>query len=178
MSTSKTYKDHLTEAMGMLAKHNQTVFVGQSVLFGGQAMHPTFASVQPHKLIEFPVAEDFQMGYCTGLAMEGFLPISVYPRFDFLLLAANQLVNHLDKIKELTGLNLKVIIRTAIGSSHPLDPGPQHRQDHINAFRMMLKNIPVYDLNESKLIIPSYQSAMQGEGSALLVEYARMYNDN
>ena len=49
------------------------------------------------KKIELPVFEDVQMGLSTGLALQGFIPITCYPRFDFLILAMNQLVNHLTK---------------------------------------------------------------------------------
>ena len=172
-----TYKDQLTEAMTMLAQHPQTLFIGQSVVYGGQAMHPTFKNVPPHKLIEFPVAEDFQMGYCTGLALEGFLPISVYPRFDFLLLAANQLVNHLDKFKQMSGISPKVIIRTAVGSSSPLNPGPQHTQDYSWPFRAMLDSVSVISLLDSSEIVPAYQYALERDGSTILVEYAEKYNE-
>ena len=39
------------------------------------------------------------MGLSLGLALQGFVPVSIYPRIDFLLSATNQLVNHLDKIR-------------------------------------------------------------------------------
>ena len=51
------------------------------------------------KKIETPVFEDAQMGMSIGLSLEGFIPITCFPRFDFLILAMNQLVNHLDKIR-------------------------------------------------------------------------------
>ena len=40
------------------------------------------------------------MGMSIGLALNGYIPITCFPRFDFLILAFNQLVNHLDKIKK------------------------------------------------------------------------------
>lgn len=104
-----TYFQELTFAMSLLAEHPKTVFVGQGVRYDGQRMHASFQGVPMEKRIEFPVAEDFQMGFCTGLALEGYIPICVYPRMDFLLLALNQLVNHLDKID---GFRPKVIIRS------------------------------------------------------------------
>ena len=35
------------------------------------------------------------MGISTGLTGNGYIPVSCYPRFDFLILAMNQLINHL-----------------------------------------------------------------------------------
>ena len=62
------------------------------------------------------------MGISTGLALQGYIPITCYPRFDFLILAMNQLVNHLDKIRHMSFDEFKprVIIRTSIGSKNRL----------------------------------------------------------
>ena len=40
------------------------------------------------------------MGIAIGLSMSGYIPICIFPRFNFLLSAINQIVNHLDKIKD------------------------------------------------------------------------------
>ena len=47
------------------------------------------------------------MGMTLGLALEGYIPVSCFPRFDFLILALNQLVNHIDKIDYLTDNQFK-----------------------------------------------------------------------
>jgi pyruvate/2-oxoglutarate/acetoin dehydrogenase E1 component len=159
-----TYFENLTRAMKSLAAHPKTVFVGQGVRYDGQRMHASFKDVPMEKRIEFPVAEDFQMGFCTGLALAGFIPVSVYPRMDFLLLAANQLVNHLDKMQA------KVIVRVAVGSKKPLDPGPQHTQDHSEAFSMMLKNTPVVEFEPGV-----YETALEGSGPVVIVERMEWY---
>ena len=59
-----------------------------------------------------------QMGVTIGLLMQDFVPISIYPRWNFLILAANQLINHLDKLNEMTKYQYKskAIIRTSVGS--------------------------------------------------------------
>ena len=163
-----TYFQSLTDAMTMLGKHPKTLFVGQGVKFDGQRMYQSFAGVPEEKRLELPVAEDFQMGFCTGLALEGFIPISVYPRMDFLILALNQLVNHLDKIE---GFQPKVIIRVAVGSSKPIDPGPQHRQDHVEALSLMLKNIPVVEFEPGV-----YEDALEGSGPVVVVERMERYD--
>ena len=170
-----SYKEALTEAMTMLAQHPQTLFIGQNVIHGGQAMASTFASIPMERRIEFPVAEDFQLGYSVGLALEGFIPVTIYPRFDFLLLASNQLVNHLDKIPQMSELNPRVIIRTAVGSDRPLNPGPQHTQNHIAAFARMLKNVHIENLIDTVSVLPAYERALNRAGSTLLVEYGNLY---
>lgn len=170
-----TYYDCLTEAMTKLAGEPTALFLGQSIAYPGQAMHETLRGVHHSKRLEFPVAEDFQMGYSLGLALTGVLPICIYPRMDFLLLAANQLVNHLDKLPEMEWPAAKVIIRVAVGSTEPVNAGPQHTQDHTQAFASMLRNVRVRSLLRAEQIIPAYESALRRPESTLLIEYASEY---
>lgn len=167
-----TYAEEVTKAMGWLANQPMTLFVGQQVRFDGQRLHATLKDVPMERRIEMPVAENFQMGFCTGLALEGYVPISIYPRFDFLLLAADALVNHLDKLPLMGGFKPKVIIRTAVGHNQPLDPGHQHTQDHTEAFRQMLKTVEIFEIREP---LKDYQAAFDHPGSVLCVERMELY---
>ena len=88
-----TYKTELIKSMNYLSKKKNTLFIGQSVLFSGNAIFNTLEQVPKNKKIEMPVFEDVQAGFCTGVALQGFVPICIYPRFDFLILAMNQIVN-------------------------------------------------------------------------------------
>ena len=153
--------------MANLAQHPKTLFVGQNMRYDGQKMHASFCRVPMERRIEMPVCEDFQMGFCTGLSLQGYIPICCYPRIDFMLLAANQLVNHLDKM---IGFKPRVIVRVAVGSTTPLNPGPQHTQDHTEAFTMMLKNIAVVEFEPGV-----YEDALNGSGSVVVVERMERY---
>lgn len=159
----------------MLAEHERTLFVGQAVAYGGQRAHETFAGVPKSRRIEMPVLEDFQMGFCTGLALEGYIPICFFPRFDFLIIAMNQLVNHLDKIPDLGGFRPKVIIRTAAGAKKPLNPGPQHTQNYTIPLSLMVKNIDTIQLKRPDKIVEWYKYALTSERNAVMVEYMEMY---
>ena len=169
-----TYAEEVTRSMTMLAQHPKTLFVGQSVRYDGQRLHQTLNGVPMDKRIEFPVIEDFQLGFCLGLALEGFIPVSIYPRWDFLLLAANQLVNHLDKTP--AGFGPKVIVRTAAAHTEPLDPGPQHRQDYTAAFRSMLNTVRVISLDSPEHVYPGYCEALESSGPVLVVEHMKHYD--
>jgi pyruvate/2-oxoglutarate/acetoin dehydrogenase E1 component len=48
------------------------------------------------------------------------IPVSTYPRWNFLLMGVDQIVNHLDKFLKCLMVNCspKVIIRVAVGSEH------------------------------------------------------------
>lgn len=173
------YKDELTRAMNHLASDPRSVFLGQSVAVPGTAMRETLLGISDEKLIELPVEEDFQMGMAIGLAIGGAIPISIFPRWNFLLLATNQIVNHLDKLREMTTLRRppKVIIRTGIGSVNPLHPGPQHTGDFTDAFKLMCKNMNVVRLDRAADVFDEYVYALTREDgvSTLLIEWSDKY---
>ncbi len=176
-----TYKDELTRAMELLTKDERVIFLGQNIVYPGSIMSSSLQEVPNSKKVELPLIEDMQMGMSIGLSLEGYIPVSIYPRMDFLVIATNQLVNHLDKIEEMScgRFKPKVIIRTAIGSTNPLYPGIQHCSDYTEAFKCMLKNVEVIKLTESKEIVPAYNHALERRDgrSTLLIEVADLYSN-
>ena len=168
------YRSEMQKAMAMLAEDSRTIFLGQTVAFpGSRFTYATLADVPLEKRVELPIMEDTQMGISIGLALAGYIPVSIYPRMDFLLLASNQLVNHLDKFEELSNgrMHPKVIIRTVVGATSPIYPGPQHCQNHTEAFRRMLQNVEVIKLENPKDIVPAYRHALHGtDKSSLLID--------
>ena len=164
-----SYGAELKKAMGYLATFPATIFVGQAVVYPGQAAFGTFADVPMDRRIEMPIIENFQMGLCVGLSLHGFVPLCFYPRFDFLISACDQLVNHLDKAAAM-GWKAKVIIRTAVGRHKHFHLGPQHVQDHTFAMRAMLQSVYVERLDTAEQIMPAYQRAIDSSQSTLLVE--------
>ena len=136
--------------MDFLAKDPDIIFLGQAVECAGTAMSNTLKDVPARMKLELPVDEEMQMGMTNGLALQGKLPVSIFPRWNFLVLAANQLVNHLDKFPLMSNgrYQPKTIIRTGIGSERPLHPQHQHVGDFTEAFRIMCPNIDIILLLE------------------------------
>ena len=167
--------------MEFLGKDSKSIFIGQAVEVPGTAMSNTLKNIDKDKLIELPVAEEMQMGITVGLALNGNIPISIFPRWNFLLYAINQLINHLDKVNVMSNNEFKVkaIIRTGIGSQRPLHPQQQHIGDFTDAIKKMSTTIDVIKLNEPEDIFPSYEKALVREDgkSTLLVEYGDYYNE-
>jgi len=179
------YKNEIIRSMEWLDKKEDTIFIGQAIKYSGNAMYNTTKTVPEGKLVELPVFEDVQMGMSMGMALEGFVPITSYPRFDFLICATNQLVNHLDKITIMSEGQFKprVIIRTSIGSRIPLDAGEQHTQDHTQAYRNLLKRVDVVVLDESDDIFPAFKHAYERQPKSkydslvtLIIEWGDHYN--
>jgi pyruvate/2-oxoglutarate/acetoin dehydrogenase E1 component len=121
------------------------------------------------------------MGMTTGLALTGLVPVSIFPRWNFLLYAINQLVNHLDKVQVMSDgrYTAKAIIRTGIGAQRPLHPQQQHVGDFTEAVRALCTTIDVVRLEEPRDVFPAYQHALLREDgrSTIIVEYGDYYGE-
>ena len=146
------YSKEVEKSMQFLARNKEVIFLGQSVVYPGNLLYKTLTQVKEAKKIELPVFEEVQLGMSIGMAMNGLFPITCFPRFDFLLCAMNQLVNHADKIKLITNneYSPQMIIRVLVGAKKPLDGGEQHTQNYVNEIKKMLKTIVVWDLKDQK----------------------------
>ena len=173
------YKNELIRSMEWLGEKDDTIFLGQSVKYSGNAIYNTLNTLKDSMKIETPVFEEVQMGMSTGMAMDGLIPISCFPRFDFLMRCMDSLVNHLDKMQVMTENTFKpkVIIRTSIGSTNPLNGGVQHTQDYTKVFKDILTEVDVILLNEPEEIFPTFQNAYENDGSSLIIEWGDYYNE-
>ena len=164
--------------MEILGKDPRTIFIGQTVCYSGSRFtYGTLDKVPLEKKIELPIMEETQMGMSIGFALEGYIPVSIYPRIDFVLLAMNQLVNHIDKMYEMSQgqINPHIIIRATIGSKTPLHPGPQHSQAHTSALESVLKNVYVKKLTKAEDIVPEYLAALKRKGPSLLIDDGNLH---
>jgi len=171
------YFSELKRAMSFLNSRPDTLFVGQAVAYAGTGMSNTLKDCDKCKLLELPVFEDTQLGMSIGMSLNGIVPVSIFPRWNFLLLATNQIVNHLDKIPLYSEYRPKVIIRTSIGSERPLHPQHQHVGDYTDAFKLMLKTMDVVRLDEPDQIYDAYVKAYDSPRSTILVEWGDYYNE-
>ena len=162
--------------MNFLGAQKNTIFIGQAVEYEGTGLYDSLKHIPKEKRLELPVAEYFQCGLANGMAIEGMIPISTFPRWNFLLMGVDQIVNHLDKFPSMSEgeCTPKVIIRVAVGSEHPVDPQCQHKGNFSTAFKQMTNNIEIVQLFEPKDIVPAYKKALNREDgvSTILVEFA------
>lgn len=173
------YFDQIQYAMSWLGDRPDTIFVGQTVGCPGTFMNPTLKDVNTDKRIEFPVNESLQMQFSIGLALAGYVPISVYPRQNFLLLATADMCNMLDKLTAISGERVlpKMIIRTAVGPDSPIHPGHQHVGNYIDAFRKLFGWIDVFEINEAVDAMPAYKYAYDrnDKRATLIIEHGNYY---
>ena len=169
-----TYKESLTSAMTALGKDPLACFIGYGVSNGKAG--GTLAGVPQTQLIETPVAENLMVGLAIGMALAGRCPLVYFERFDFVLNAADAIVNHLDKMATMSRGQFApaVILRCVVGNTRkPLFTGETHTQDFTDAFACMVK-MPVMTCHHAAHIESIYGQAQEAQrcgGSTMIVEY-------
>jgi len=165
--------------MEWLAAQANTIFISQSCKYPGTAIYNTLKNIADDKKMEFSVDEHMQTGLAIGMSLDGYIPISCYPRHNFLLAAYDQLINNADKFP-LLGTNSwqpHVIIRVGAGHNKPLNPGQQHLGAFGDAIRSMAKTIKVVDLYAPEQILESYQEAYYNKRVTVLTEFHECYSN-
>ena len=171
------YSNEIKKSMLMLSKNSKSIFLGQSVAVPGNLLFKSLELVPPRKKLELPVFEETQMGMAIGLSLDGFIPITCYPRFDFFILSMNQTINHLDKFYQISSneFNPFVIIRVLVGGKKGINAGPQHTGNYTSAMKKMVKFLNVVELKSSAQIYKSYKNCISKKKSTLFVEYSDLY---
>ena len=175
-----SYKEKLIKANNLLSE-NGYIFIGQNMKYGGTSQYHMLKHLPEEQRIELPVAEEMQMGMSIGMTLEGMKVCSVYPRWDFLILATNQLINHADKVKLMSDGQFKLkglIIKTCVGSVKPMFPGEQHCGNYSEAFKLMCKDIKIVKLEKAEDILSAYTEAMESDTPTIIVEYPDLYNSD
>ena len=168
------YHKTICEEMIKLSENPKVIFLGQQVV--SEDFYNTLTDVPMHCRREMPVAEDMQLGISIGLALEGYIPVSIYQRMDFIPRAFDQLVNHLNLIDKLSrGLySPKVIIRTTIGSSKPLDVGLQHKKDLTEILKVAV-DFPILKVTIPEEVKLAYDLARISDKSICIIEVQDLY---
>ncbi len=169
-----SYKDELTKAMESLAQDPLVRFVGYGVKIGGRAMG-TLKNVPDSQLIEMPVAENLMVGFAIGISLKKLKPVVFIERMDFWWNAGDAIVNHLDKINQISHgeFNPTIILRIVVGNRQkPLFTGKTHTQDYSPSLRAAV-SFPVIGLHDASQIQGNYKAAHEcfGFHSTALIEY-------
>jgi pyruvate/2-oxoglutarate/acetoin dehydrogenase E1 component len=169
-----SYRDALTASMTDLARDPRTRFIGYGLKHGKAA--GSLANVPPEQICEFPVAEGLMTSAAIGMSLTGLLPLVYFERYDFILNAADAIVNHLNAMAAISRGEFKpaVILRCVVGNRNkPLFTGETHTQDFSEAFSRLV-SFPVVRLMNAEAIAGVYDAArsaqLRGE-SSMIVEY-------
>ena len=98
---------------------------------------------------------------------------------DSVLFNTKQQQLHLDKMQNMTEgtFKPKVIMRTSIGSTTPLNGGVQHTNNYTEPLKQILTEVDIVMLNEPTEIFPAFENAYEREGSSLIIEWGDYYNE-
>lgn len=169
-----TYKEQITAAMSLLANDARARFIGYGLANGRAG--GTLVGVNPHQIVETPVAENLMTGVAIGLSLSGLRPVVYFERCDFILNALDAIVNHLSAARYISRDEFlpAVIIRVVVGNrSKPLFTGRTHTQDfHLALARLV--DFPVVRLSPDRDIPAVYETARQAQErgeSTLILEY-------
>lgn len=168
-----SYKEAMNLAMKELGDEG-AIFIGYNVA-KGDAMG-TLKEVSSEQKLETPVAENLMSGLAIGMSFEEFLPVLYFERHDFMMVAMDALVNHIDKIERISHGEFKVpvIIRAVTADGGPFYSGITHSQDFTEVLKAAV-NFPVYDPKSGKEILEAFRNARDSKRPAIIVERKSRY---
>lgn len=163
-----SFKNAVTEAMTEIGNAN-SIFIGYNVKYGNAMGN--LIKVDNNKKLETPVAENLMAGLGIGMSFEGFRPVVYYERHDFMLVAADAIVNHANHIERISHGEYKcpVIFRTVVADSGPFYSGPTHSQNFTEAFKKMV-SFPIYVPETGEEVLKAYKKALYSQRPSMIVE--------
>jgi len=168
-----TYREAMNLAMKELGEEG-AIFIGYNVA-KGDAMG-TLKEVSAEQKLETPVAENLMSGLAIGMSFEEFLPVLYFERHDFMMVAMDAIVNHIDKIERISHGEFKVpvIIRAVTADGGPFYSGITHSQDFTEVFKAAV-TFPIYDPKSGKEILEAFRNARDSKRPAMIVERKSRY---
>lgn len=169
------YRETITQTIAdLMSVDEKIVIFGAGVadakgIFGTTKLaHEQFLN----RVIETPLSEHTLTGMCVGLAVEGWKPIFVHARNDFLTLSWEHLVNTAAKWPFLSDRPVTMVVRALIGRGW--GQGPNHSQ----SFHGMLAQVPGLTVDMPATIegvIHSYSQALSRPTPTVILEHRSLY---
>jgi pyruvate dehydrogenase E1 component alpha subunit len=168
-----SYKEAMNLVMTELGEAG-AIFIGYNVA-RGDAMG-TLKGVPADQKLETPVAENLMSGLAIGMSFEGFLPVLYFERHDFMLVAADAIGNHIDKIERISHGEYKVpvIIRAVEAFGGPFYSGPTHHQDFTGVMKELV-DFPVFDPISGVDVLKAFRGARESGRPAMIIERKSRY---
>lgn len=130
-----TVKESIQQELKALSKNEHVVFLGENVINSGR-IYGCLDEVPINRCIEMPVAENLIAGCGIGLVLSGYLPIVVFQRMDFMLIAADAIINHAALMPKMTGVKISIVFITFKATlNEKFYAGLQHTKDLSHVFQ-------------------------------------------
>ena len=132
----------------------------------------TLKNVPQDQKIETPVAENLMVGLAIGMSFEGFKPVVYFERHDFMLVAADAIGNHVDKIERISHGEFKcpVVLKTVIDDGGLFYSGPTHSQNFTKVFAELV-DFPVLEPHTPEEALNMYRYAKDSDSPVMIVEH-------
>jgi len=163
-----SYKEAISQSMQEIAKKNG-VFIGYNVK-NGNAMG-SLTKINEEQKIETPVAENLMVGLAIGMSFENYRPVVYFERHDFMLVAADAIINHVNHIERISHGEYKcpVIFKTVVADTGPFYSGPTHSQNFTEGFKKMV-SFPIYIPENGQEVLNCYKKAIYSSRPSMIVE--------
>jgi pyruvate dehydrogenase E1 component beta subunit len=173
------YFQAVTQAIQEEMARDDRVFIfGEDVgLVGGtfRCTEGLMAEFGSRRVRDTPIAEAAIIGIGIGAAMTGMKPIAELMTMNFAIVAMDQIVNHVSKMRYMFGgqVRLPLVIRAPAGG------GTQKAAQHSHCIESWFVNAPGL-----RVVIPStpydvkglLKTAIRGEDPVLFIEHEGLYN--
>jgi pyruvate dehydrogenase E1 component beta subunit len=129
----------------------------------------------PTRVIDTPVAENAMTGVALGAALDGMRPVMTHLRFEFAMLAVDQIVNQAAKWHYMFGgqATAPLVIRMVVGRGW--GQGPQHSQSlqawfaHVPGLKVVMPATP----HDAKGLLIA---AIEDDSPVVFIEHRWLYN--
>ena len=151
------YRDAICEALDEeMEKDDSVLLLGEDVAFIGGNFKTSVGLYDKYgdlRVKDTPISEAGFVGMGTGMALTGLRPVIELMFSDFLLVAADQIINNAAKIRYMSGgqVNVPMVIRTPIGA------GRSSAAQHSQSMQALVAQFP-----GMKVVLPSTAQEAKG----------------
>lgn len=174
------YRDAICEAIDEEMQRDENVLLlGEDVAFIGGNFKTSVGLLEkygPMRVRDTPISEAGFVGMSIGMAITGLRPVVELMFSDFLLVAADQIINQAAKIRYMSGgqVSVPLVIRTPIGA------GRSSAAQHSQSMQAMAAQFPGL-----KVVLPStaqeakglLKTAIRDENPVLFFEHKMEYTN-
>ena len=173
------YADLICETLDQeLARDENIVMLGEDIGFDGGNFKCTVGLMEKYgdlRVKDTPISEQGFVGMGVGMALTGLRPVIELMFSDFLLVAADQIINQMAKIRYMSGgqCNVPMTIRCPIGA------GRSSAAQHSQSMQAMVAHFP-----GMKVVVPStaqeaaglLKTAIRDDDPVVFFEHKMEYN--
>ncbi|MCI8647857.1 MAG: alpha-ketoacid dehydrogenase subunit beta [Firmicutes bacterium] len=174
-----TYAQAICEALDEeMERDDNIVMLGEDIGFIGGNFKCTVGLLEKYgdlRVKDTPISEQGFVGMGVGMALTGLRPVIELMFSDFLLVAADQVINQMAKIRYMSGgqANVPMTIRCPIGA------GRSSAAQHSQSMQAMVAQFP-----GTKIVVPStareakglLKTAIRDDDPVLFLEHKMEYN--